>query len=65
MLLEIHQIKRFLAKQYNLPLENADSAALCRVVGKVPDCEHMIPLGVTEVLCRVVVKDDRILIDPP
>lgn len=64
MITEIAQIKRFLAKEYNLPLENGDSDALCRVVGQVPDCDHIIPLGVSLTPTRVVVKDDRIWIDP-
>lgn len=60
MLTEIAQIKRFLADHYGLPLENGESALLIRVVGEVPDGEHMIPLGVSLTPTRVVIVDGRI-----
>jgi hypothetical protein len=61
MLLEIEQIKVFLAKQYNLPLEGVPGNS--KVVG-VPDCEHMIPIGESLTPVKVRVKDDMIHIDP-
>jgi hypothetical protein len=64
VLTEIVQIKRFLANYYHLPLANADNDMMCRIVGLVPDCEHVIPLGVSLTPTRVVVKDDRIHIGP-
>lgn len=57
MLYEIAQIKKFLANKYNLPLENEDSVGLIRVVGYVPDGEHIIPLGVSEQPTRVEICD--------
>lgn len=59
MLFEIHQIKKFLSAYYNLPMDDEG-----RVLG-VPDCEHVIPLGVSETPTRVRVTDDKIYIDPP
>ena len=64
MITEIAQIKRFLANEYHLPLENAESDLLCRIVGTVPDCDHMIPLGVSLTPTRVVIKDNQIHVDP-
>ena len=64
MITETAQIKRFLANQYNLPLENAANDLMVRVAGQVPDCDHIIPIGVSETPTRVVVKNDRIYIDP-
>jgi len=64
MITEIAQIKRFLAAKHNLPLENPDNDLLVKVVGEVPDGEHMIPLGVTETPTRVVIKDGAIHVDP-
>lgn len=45
MIADAARIKRYLAWRYELPLENADSDLLVRVVGDVPDGEHAIPLG--------------------
>jgi hypothetical protein len=62
MFLEIAQIKRFLAKKHNLTLENADNDHLVKVIGLVPDGEHMIPLGRSLTPTLVRIKDDKISI---
>lgn len=64
MFYEIAQIKRFLAKHHNLPLENPDNDALVRVIGDVPDGDHIIPLGRKNTPTPVRVSDGRITIDP-
>jgi hypothetical protein len=64
MITEIAQIKRFLAKQYNLRLENENSDWMIRVIDPVPDCEHMVPLGVSLTPTKVRVQGDKIHIDP-
>ncbi len=58
MLMEIGQIQKWLAKRYNLKVEGSGFHA--RVVGEVPDCEHLIPVGVHEELCIVRLKEDKI-----
>lgn len=58
MLYEIDQIKRFLAEKYNLPYTES------RIDGVVPDGEHTIPLGASLTPTRVVIRDNRIYIDP-
>ena len=62
MLLEINQVKQFLADTYPQCPRTIVGGEVC--VMDVPDCEHMIPLGVSHALTRVVVKGERIYIDP-
>ena len=64
MITEIAQIKRYLADHYRLRTEDYDKDWLIRILDPVPDCEHMIPLGVSLTPTRVVVKDQKISIDP-
>jgi hypothetical protein len=62
MILEISQIKAYLAKHHGLPLEG--TGLNTRVVGEVPDGEHTIPLGYKLTPTRVVIRDGAICIDP-
>ena len=64
MITEIAQIKRFLADRYALATENYSNDWGIRIIDPVPDCDHMIPLGGGLKPTRVVVKDDKIHIDP-
>lgn len=61
MLYEIGQINRWLAAHHGLPL--AGSGLDVRLVGDVPDGEHVIPLGTSETPTRVAVRGGRIWID--
>lgn len=58
MLNEIDQVKRFIAGKYGLPYEGG------RVVGHVPDGEHVVPLGERRTPTRVGIRDGKIHIDP-
>lgn len=57
MIFEIQQIQRHLAKKFGLKMTN-DGA----VISHVPDGTYDIPLGVTETLTSVEIKEGRILI---
>ena len=60
MLLEIAQIKKYLAKVHNLPLENHESLGMIRVVGHVPDGDYVIPLGESETPFHVSITEGKI-----
>lgn len=56
MITEIAQIKRFLADHYQLPIENRENDSLCRIVGNVPDSEHLIPIGVSLTPTKIYIR---------
>ncbi len=64
MMMEIAQIKRFLASYYGLSLTGEGSDYTIAVVGQVPDSEHMIPLGKHDRPTKVRIKNGFITIDP-
>lgn len=55
MLMETSQIQKWLSRRYNLKIEGEGFDT--RLVGDVPDCEHLIPVGVHQELCLVRVSD--------
>lgn len=58
MTYEIDQVKQFIAEKYGLPYEGG------RVVGAVPDGEHLIPLGASLTPTRVAIRGGNIFIEP-
>ena len=62
MIAEINQIKRWLAKRFELRLEG--EGLDIKVVGTVPDGEYQIPIGRKPTKMRVVIRYGAIMIDP-
>jgi hypothetical protein len=58
MTTEVNQIKRFLAEKHGLKIEGTGENI--KLVGTIPDGEHVIPLGASLKPRKVVIKDDRI-----